>query len=73
MPTSLKCPDCGGRDNRVTDSRFSTGGFADAKEYIWRRRFCKDCGNKFTTIEIIIDPERKKKNGGEKESKAADE
>jgi len=44
----LKCPYCGGADNKVVDSRESETG-----EAIRRRRECLSCGKRFTTYERI--------------------
>ena len=44
----MKCPFCGGVDNKVTDSRLSQGD-----EVIRRRRECEGCGRRFTTYERI--------------------
>ena len=44
----MKCPFCGGLDNKVTDSRLS-----QADEVIRRRRECEGCGRRFTTYERI--------------------
>jgi transcriptional repressor NrdR len=44
----MKCPFCGGLDNKVTDSRLSQGD-----EVIRRRRECEGCARRFTTYERI--------------------
>jgi len=44
----MKCPFCGGLDNKVTDSRLSQGD-----EVIRRRRECEGCSRRFTTYERI--------------------
>jgi transcriptional repressor NrdR len=44
----LKCPFCGHADSQVKDSRPSEDGAA-----IRRRRFCADCGGRFTTFERV--------------------
>ena len=44
----MKCPFCGGIENKVTDSRLSQGD-----EVIRRRRECEGCGRRFTTYERI--------------------
>jgi transcriptional repressor NrdR len=44
----MKCPFCGGLDNKVTDSRLSQGD-----EVIRRRRECEGCTRRFTTYERI--------------------
>ena len=45
---SMKCPFCGGSDDRVVDSRESREG-----EVIRRRRECESCGRRFTSYETI--------------------
>lgn len=42
----MKCPDCGHDESSVLDSRRRRNGD------IRRRRMCKECLNKFTTMEI---------------------
>ena len=42
----MRCPFCGHEDTQVKDSRPSEDGGA-----IRRRRFCANCGQRFTTIE----------------------
>jgi transcriptional repressor NrdR len=44
----MKCPFCGGVDDRVVDSRESREG-----EVIRRRRECESCGRRFTSYETI--------------------
>jgi transcriptional repressor NrdR len=44
----MKCPFCGGLENKVTDSRLSQGD-----EVIRRRRECEGCTRRFTTYERI--------------------
>ena len=44
----MKCPFCGGVDNKVIDSRLSQGD-----EVTRRRRECEACGRRFTTYERI--------------------
>lgn len=44
----MKCPFCGGLDNKVTDSRLSQGD-----EVIRRRRECEGCSRRFTTYERL--------------------
>jgi transcriptional repressor NrdR len=44
----MKCPFCGGLDNKVIDSRLSQGD-----EVTRRRRECEACGRRFTTYERI--------------------
>ncbi len=44
----MRCPYCGGLDDRVVDSRLSQGGDA-----IRRRRECDGCGRRFTTYERL--------------------
>ena len=56
----MKCPFCGGVENKVMDSRVSRDGNA-----IRRRRECLACGRRFTTYEYIEDmlPTVVKKDG----------
>lgn len=42
----MRCPFCGHRDSRVTDSRANDDG-------IRRRRECVACGERFTTVETV--------------------
>ena len=44
----MKCPYCGGTENKVIDSRLSKEGSA-----IRRRRDCAGCGRRFTTYERV--------------------
>ena len=44
----MKCPACGGSENKVVDSRTAKEGDA-----IRRRRECESCGARFTTYEQI--------------------
>lgn len=44
----MRCPFCGGTDDKVLDSRESQSG-----DSIRRRRECKTCGRRFTTFEQI--------------------
>jgi transcriptional repressor NrdR len=44
----MKCPFCGGLDNKVIDSRLSQGD-----EVTRRRRECEACSRRFTTYERI--------------------
>src|SRR5213075_3250586 len=44
----MRCPKCGGQDDKVIDSRASREGAA-----IRRRRECLKCGHRFTTYEEI--------------------
>lgn len=48
----MRCPSCGGDDDRVVDSRPSPDG-----EAIRRRRECGACGVRFTTFERVELPE----------------
>ena len=45
----MRCVKCQSENVRIIDSRLSDGNT------IKRRRWCEDCGNKFTTIEIQMD------------------
>jgi transcriptional repressor NrdR len=44
----MRCPKCGGQDDKVVDSRASREGAT-----IRRRRECTGCGQRFTTYEEI--------------------
>jgi transcriptional repressor NrdR len=44
----MRCPFCGGREDKVLDSRESPDG-----AMIKRRRECKLCGRRFTTFEQV--------------------
>jgi transcriptional repressor NrdR len=44
----MRCPACGGSDNKVVDSRTAMDGDA-----IRRRRECESCGARFTTYEQV--------------------
>src|SRR5271157_5180422 len=44
----MRCPFCGHEDTQVKDSRPTEDGSA-----IRRRRFCGNCGQRFTTIERV--------------------
>jgi transcriptional repressor NrdR len=56
----MKCPFCGHLDNRVLDSRLSTGG-----EVTRRRRECEGCRRRYTTYERVEDvlPQVVKRDG----------
>lgn len=45
----MRCPSCGGGEDRVVDSREIEGGAA-----VRRRRECLGCGYRFTTLERSI-------------------
>lgn len=47
----MKCPFCGGIQDKVIDSRMSKDG-----EAIRRRRECIKCSNRFTSYERVEDP-----------------
>lgn len=47
-PKGLSCPQCGNAETGVTDSRPDAIG-----RYIRRRRRCQ-CGERFTTMEIVV-------------------
>lgn len=47
---SMLCPECGG-DNYVTDTR----PYDKEENVIKRRRVCKLCGHRFTTLERIVE------------------
>lgn len=44
----MRCPFCGAEDTQVKDSRPT-----EDKSAIRRRRFCPDCGSRFTTFERV--------------------
>ena len=44
----MRCPVCGHEDSQVKDSRPTEDGAA-----IRRRRYCPDCGGRFTTFERV--------------------
>ena len=44
----MRCPFCSGEDTQVKDSRPTEDGTA-----IRRRRYCPDCGGRFTTFERV--------------------
>src|SRR5438105_3572888 len=44
----MRCPFCSNEDTQVKDSRPSEDGAA-----IRRRRYCPDCGGRFTTFERV--------------------
>jgi transcription elongation factor Elf1 len=55
-PPKFTCYSCGGQESRVIDSRGARG-----REAVIRRRQCKTCGVRWTTIERAIwEPLRKK-------------
>lgn len=43
----MQCPSCFSTKNETKDSR-------PYKEYVRRRKLCRDCGNRFTTIEMSM-------------------
>jgi len=60
----MKCPFCGHIDTKVIDSRAM-----DENTVIRRRRFCDDCGERFTTYERLdIVPLTVIKRNGEREA-----
>ena len=60
----MKCPFCGGADDRVVDSREGREG-----EVIRRRRECLACGRRFTSYETIEEiPYMVVKNDGRREA-----
>ena len=52
----MTCPVCGEK-TRTTNSRSNV-------ESVRRRRECRECGHRFTTIELEVDLYRKIKKGG---------
>ena len=60
----MKCPFCGGANDRVVDSREGREG-----EVIRRRRECLSCGRRFTSYETIEEiPYMVVKNDGRREA-----
>jgi len=60
----MKCPFCGNADTKVIDSRAM-----EENTVIRRRRFCDDCGERFTTYERLdIVPLTVIKRNGEREA-----
>jgi transcriptional repressor NrdR len=60
----MRCPFCGGGDDRVVDSREGRDG-----EVIRRRRECVSCGRRFTSYETIEEiPYMVVKNDGRREA-----
>jgi transcriptional repressor NrdR len=55
MIGKVACPQCGAFTSRVVDVRGRPN-----RRAIRRRRRCDACGVKFTTIEILEEPARKK-------------
>lgn len=50
----IACPKCGGTRVGVLDSRKKgADGKDDSQNFVWRRRICKECGEKYTTYEIV--------------------
>jgi transcriptional repressor NrdR len=47
----MRCPKCGGQEDKVIDSRSSREGAT-----IRRRRECEKCGHRFTTYEQVERP-----------------
>lgn len=45
----MACPNCGCRDTRVVKTRHNSDGSETS-----RRRVCRHCGNKITTIEMPV-------------------
>lgn len=49
MKDGVRCDECLSTDSDVIDSRPSPGK-------IRRRRMCNQCGNRFTTVEVKVEP-----------------
>lgn len=47
----IKCPKCGSTNTKATNTRNSIN------DRIRRRKRCEDCGNLFTTYEVVLDDE----------------
>ena len=45
----MRCPFCRNRDTKVIDSRV-----ADEGQAIRRRRACRECGRRFSTVESAV-------------------
>ena len=43
----MKCPYCNSDKSEVVDKR-------NRKDFIWRRRYCLNCGKRFTTKECVF-------------------
>ncbi len=56
----MRCPHCQEQKTSVLDSRAQG-------DYRWRRRFCRSCGHRFSTIEKVL-IKRKKERRRETES-----
>lgn len=56
MSSGVQCSVCKHWETDVTDSRTVRGKHLPNDEaYVWRRRKCRRCSNKFTTVEITVD------------------
>lgn len=51
----MKCPNCGSEQVFVLDSRLTEGGYRT-----WRRRGCRTCGQRYSTIECPVEMEKVK-------------
>ena len=59
----MMCPKCYG-PTKVNESREKVDGI------VYRRRWCLECGHRFTTNEIICEDKPRKKTEGKHESRA---
>jgi transcriptional regulator NrdR family protein len=55
MSDGIRCPNCEGSDRSVISSRKST-------DRVVRRCQCDDCGNRYTTKELLADEEAMRSN-----------
>jgi transcriptional repressor NrdR len=59
----MRCPYCGANNDIVTDTREREDG-----RVIRRRRYCRECGRKFTTKEMLVNlPVMVRKRDGRRE------
>jgi Zn ribbon nucleic-acid-binding protein len=49
MGSGMKCPNCHCRDTRVIKTRHNVDGTETS-----RRRVCRNCGHRLTTVEISL-------------------
>ena len=51
----MNCPECKKQNTKVVDSRRM-----DNIKAVYRRRICKDCGHRFTTLERVVFTKKKR-------------
>ena len=49
----MKCPNCGHLETSVLDTRANEATRFSDDAYVRRRRKCKKCGSRFTTVETV--------------------